>query len=145
MPDFLDSAARSKRMAAIKSANTAPELIVRRGLHSLGFRFRLHAFGMPGKPDIVLPKYETVVFVHGCFWHGHNCSIFRLPRTNTDFWSEKIEANKARDRRNQRSLRKLGWQVIVIRECELSTMAKRAASLSKLAFKLRSSLKANQS
>lgn len=104
-------------MRAIRSKNTKPELLVRKGLHAAGFRFRLHGAGLPGKPDIVLPKYRSVIFVHGCFWHGHGCKYFKLPKTRPDFWLAKIEANRARDARDIEKLNQLGWRVILIWEC----------------------------
>jgi len=106
-------------MRAIRSKNTKPELLVRRALHAAGYRFRLHVANLPGKPDIVLPKYRTVIFVHGCFWHGHNCKYFRLPQTRPEFWKTKIEANQARDTNNIAKLNQLGWQVILIWECAI--------------------------
>jgi len=106
-------------MAQVKSKDTKPELIVRRLLHKQGFRFRLHKKDLPGKPDIVLSKYKTVVFVHGCFWHRHNnCSDATVPKTRTDFWVDKFAGNIKRDQRNQNELLSLGWNVVVVWECE---------------------------
>lgn len=104
-------------MRAIRSKNTKPELLVRKGLHAAGFRFRLHGAGLPGKPDIVLPKYRAVIFVHGCFWHGHDCKYFKLPKTRPEFWSDKIGKNRLRDRMNIRAVQSLGWRTLVIWEC----------------------------
>ncbi len=104
-------------MAAISGRDTKPELIVRRALHAVGFRFRLHRRDLPGRPDIVFPKYRTVIFVHGCFWHRHDCRYFRWPKTRVEFWRKKIAANVQRDRRNQHCLRDLGWRVEVVWEC----------------------------
>lgn len=104
-------------MAGIKSANTKPELMVRRGLHARGFRFRLHSSKILGKPDLVLPKYRAVIFVHGCFWHGHNCSLFRPPGTRSEFWAEKIERNRARDRKVRDMVRDAGWRCLTVWEC----------------------------
>lgn len=109
-------------MSKIKAKNTSPELVVRRFLYSHGFRYRVHQKDLPGKPDIVLPKYRTVIFVHGCFWHGHSCKIgsgLRKPKSNTDYWIPKIEKNIARDKENQRMLESDGWKVIVIWECDV--------------------------
>ena len=107
-------------MSRIKSKNTKPELVVRKLLHSAGFRFRLHASDLPGKPDIVLRKYETVVFVHGCFWHGHEkCKYFVVPGTRTEWWLQKINRNKELDTINAKKLKDLGWRVVNIYECEL--------------------------
>lgn len=123
--DSISPEQRSALMARVKSKDTKIELEIRRGLHALGFRFRLgdsyrnDGVKLPGRPDIVLPKYRTVVFVHGCFWHGHDCHLFRLPKTRTDFWEAKIAANQARDARKEAELRALGWNVETIRECQL--------------------------
>ncbi len=113
------SESRSRNMAAIKSRNTRPELQVRRRLHAAGFRFRLHRRDLPGKPDLVFPRQKIAVFVHGCFWHGHICKEARRPRSNLTYWSPKIEGNMVRDRKSANSLRRLGWKVCTIRECEL--------------------------
>lgn len=117
MPDIVDSATRSKMMAGISGRNTKPELLIRRGLHANGFRFRLHRKDLPGKPDIVLPKYKTVVLVNGCFWHGHDCPLFKWPKTRPEFWHEKITGNIDRDRRNIGKLVSAGWRVAIIWEC----------------------------
>lgn len=106
-------------MAAIKDRNTQPELLIRRSLHSRGFRFRLHVQKLPGKPDLVFPKFGAVLFVNGCFWHGHDCSMFRWPTTRPEFWRVKIGGNVTRDLRNEDALAALGWRVGVIWECAL--------------------------
>lgn len=106
-------------MRAIRSKNTAPELLIRKLLFSLGFRFRLHVKTLPGKPDIVLSKYRTVIFVHGCFWHGHDCHLFTLPQTRRDFWQAKINANRQRDLRSEDMLIRAGWRVLFVWECAL--------------------------
>lgn len=107
-------------MARIRSKNTRPELLVRHFLWASGFRYRLHGRQLPGSPDIVLPRYKTVIFVHGCFWHGHTaCKQFKMPGTNTQFWQEKIGRNRQRDENALRNLKTLGWQTIVVWECEL--------------------------
>ena len=106
-------------MAAIKGKNTKPELLVRSWLHRNGFRFRLHRKDLPGKPDIVLPKYKTVIFVHGCFWHSHGCANSVVPKTRSALWIAKLESNAARDLRNQNLLRAIGWTFIVLWECDL--------------------------
>ena len=111
---------RSERMSRIRSSNTAPEVALRRAMHAIGFRFRLHSKGLPGKPDIVLPRHKTVIFVHGCFWHRHSgCKIATTPKTNTEFWVEKFDRNVVRDARTREQLEGLGWRVIVVWECEL--------------------------
>lgn len=104
-------------MSQIKGKNTKPEMIVRRALHKAGFRYRLHVKDLPGKPDIVLPKYKTAIFVHGCFWHGHNCHLFKMPSTRTEFWRSKIASNVARDEKTFELLEKEGWRVGLIWEC----------------------------
>lgn len=106
-------------MSGIRGKNTRPEKIVRSGLHRLGFRFRLHARNLPGKPDLVLPKYRAVIFVNGCFWHGHDCHLFRWPGTRRGFWRGKIGGNVKRDRRDRRALTKSEWRSLVIWECAL--------------------------
>jgi DNA mismatch endonuclease, patch repair protein len=117
--DVHDSDARSRNMRAIRSKNTKPELIIRSLLHAEGFRFRLHRKDLPGNPDLVLPKYKAVILVHGCFWHGHQCHLFKVPRTRQEFWLTKIGANCKRDERDIRTLIGLGWRVMVIWECSL--------------------------
>ena len=119
MIDTVDKATRSRMMAGIRSKGTRPELIVRRSLHAQGFRFRLHVKELPGKPDLVFPKYNAVIFVNGCFWHGHECEIFKWPSANKKFWRDKIERNAANDAVARRALRRLGWRVMVLWECSL--------------------------
>ena len=110
---------RSRNMAAIKSKNTKPEMVVRRSLHSMGYRFRLHKRDLPGKPDIVLPKYKIALFVHGCFWHRHEgCKFSTIPKTRTEFWIKKFRGNVERDKLNQAKLISMGWTPLVIWECE---------------------------
>ncbi|MEP4921955.1 MAG: very short patch repair endonuclease [Roseibium sp.] len=106
-------------MAAIRGADTRPELIVRKALHARGFRYRLHATDIPGKPDIVMPKYGAVIFVHGCFWHGHDCPLFKWPKTREEFWREKIGRNQARDAAILRELGTGRWRLAVVWECAL--------------------------
>lgn len=106
-------------MSRIRGSNTKLEVLVRKGLHARGFRYRLGGAGLPGRPDIVLPKYRTVVFVHGCFWHGHDCPLYRLPKTRPEFWQAKILSNRARDARVKAELQIMGWKVIETWECSL--------------------------
>jgi DNA mismatch endonuclease, patch repair protein len=106
-------------MSGIRGKNTKPELLVRQGLHARGFRYRLHGKLLPGKPDLVFPKYKAVVFVHGCFWHGHDCHLFKVPSTRQDFWLEKINGNRARDGVAESRLLSEGWRVATIWECAL--------------------------
>ena len=112
-------------MARIRGKDTKPEVAVRSALHRAGFRFRLYARGLPGRPDIVLPRHGVVIFVHGCFWHRHGCSLSSEPATRRRFWQAKFDANVARDRRNARALRALGWRVLTVGECALRTNAGR--------------------
>jgi DNA mismatch endonuclease (patch repair protein) len=120
MADVHDKETRSYNMSQISGKDTRPEMMVRKFLHSNGFRYRLHVKDLPGKPDIVLPKYNTVIFVHGCFWHAHEgCKYFKIPQTRTEFWKEKLLANRARDEKHIQQLKEMGWRVIVIWECEL--------------------------
>ena len=106
-------------MAGIRGRNTKPELVIRSALHRRGFRFRLHRRDLPGKPDLVFPKYRAVILIHGCFWHGHGCHMFRWPKTREDFWREKINSNMASDRRKYSALRDAGWRIATIWECAL--------------------------
>jgi DNA mismatch endonuclease, patch repair protein len=106
-------------MAGIRATNTKPEMILRRGLHALGFRFRLHDRRLPGKPDIIFPRYRAVILVHGCFWHGHDCPLFRWPKTREAFWRQKISGNRARDEITTVELRTKGWRVLQVWECAL--------------------------
>jgi DNA mismatch endonuclease (patch repair protein) len=117
--DRLSPEHRSWLMSRIRGSNTKPEIAVRSLLHRLGYRFRLHRRDLPGTPDIVLPGRETVVFVHGCFWHGHACKRTKMPKSRVDYWGEKIDANRRRDVRKRKNLKRLGWKVVVVWECEL--------------------------
>lgn len=118
--DVVTKEKRSEIMSKIRSKHTAPEMKVRSLLFSLGFRFRLHKKNLPGKPDIVLPKYKTLIFVHGCFWHGHDgCKYHRIPKSNNEYWVNKINNNKIKDIEHYNKLVNLGWKVIVIWECQI--------------------------
>lgn len=119
MADVVSVDVRSRMMSGIRSTNTKPEMILRRGLHAAGFRFRLHDSRLPGKPDLVFPRYSAVLFAHGCFWHGHNCHLFRLPATRTDFWAAKIDRNRQVDQRSEEALRTLSIRTGVVWECSL--------------------------
>lgn len=122
MPDTLSPVQRSERMARVRHKNTRPELFIRRLVHRMGYRFRLHREGLPGKPDLVFPARRKVIFVHGCFWHRHSdpdCKLARLPKSRLDFWLPKLEANRERDDRIHRELIQLGWKPLAIWECEL--------------------------
>ncbi len=120
MADIMDSEARSVRMSKIRAKDTKPEMLVRRFLHANGFRYGLHSRKLPGSPDIVLRKHNTVIFVHGCFWHMHaNCKYAQVPKARSNFWIQKFERNAENDKKHAKALRKLGWKVIVIWECSL--------------------------
>ena len=134
--DKLTPEQRHRCMSAIHGKNTKPEMIVRRFLFGRGFRYRLNDPRLPGHPDLVLRKYRTVIFVNGCFWHGHEgCRYFSLPKTNTDFWLKKIERNRRRDVAEQRQLASMGWHCITVWECQLKP-SKRQTTLESLAFTL---------
>lgn len=132
MSDIFSFQKRSDIMSKIGGKNTKPEILVRKFLFSKGFRYRINVKTLPGKPDIVLPKYKTVIFVNGCFWHGHNCKKGKLPSSNIDFWRGKISNNKLRDDKNSDLLTKLGWKVIIIWQCEISKIDNRIKILNKL-------------
>lgn len=119
MTDVLTPDQRRLNMSCIRGRDTKPELLVRKALHARGFRFRLHRKDLPGCPDIVLPRFRVATFVHGCFWHGHNCPLFKVPATRTDFWQSKIARNIERDRSVQAALIRDNWRVLVIWECAL--------------------------
>jgi len=119
MTDVLTPEQRSFNMSRIRGRDTKPELLLRRGLHALGFRFRLHRKDLPGRPDLVFPARRAVIFAHGCFWHGHDCPMCRLPATRTSFWQSKIYGNRDRDRRATGALAAAGWRVLVVWECAL--------------------------
>lgn len=120
MTDIFTKSKRSKIMSSISSKNTKPEVILRKALFSKGYRYRINYTKLPGKPDIVLPQYKTVIFVNGCFWHAHTqCKDAHLPKTNIEFWKNKINSNVERDNRNIKQLKELGWNVIIVWECEI--------------------------
>jgi DNA mismatch endonuclease, patch repair protein len=117
--DRLTIAARSENMRRIKSKNSAPELRVRRIVHGLGYRYRLHEHNLPGRPDLIFPGRKRIIFVHGCFWHSHDrCNLAHTPRSRQDYWHLKLERNKQRDQAHQRALKALGWKTLIIWECE---------------------------
>lgn len=133
MADVMTPKQRSRCMAAVKGKDTKPEMIVRKYLFSRGMRFRVQVRKLPGNPDIVLPKYKTVILVNGCFWHGHeDCKYFRLPKSNVEFWKEKIKRNIERDRESMQALLDLGWKIIRVWECELRNKANRENTLNKI-------------
>jgi DNA mismatch endonuclease (patch repair protein) len=120
MADVHDKATRSYNMSQVRSKNTIPEMLVRKFLHAYGFRYRLNVKDLPGKPDIVLPKYKTIIFIHGCFWHGHkDCKYSALPQTRREWWLAKINLNKINDAKTLKALQKGGWKIIVLWTCHL--------------------------
>jgi DNA mismatch endonuclease (patch repair protein) len=119
MTDIVSQGKRSEMMSGIRATDTKPELLLRKALHANGFRYRLYDKRLAGKPDIVLPKYNAVIFVHGCFWHGHDCHLFKMPKSRTEFWREKIEGNRGRDARNRKLLLDSGWRVAEVWECAI--------------------------
>ena len=130
MPETLSKAERSRVMAAVKSRDTTPELIVRHIVHSLGFRFRLHQRGLPGTPDIVLPKFRKIINVHGCFWHMHACQRRRkAPVKRAGYWNKKLLSNVERDRRSIKRLRREGWSVLVVWECQTRNLTRLSGRL----------------
>ena len=137
MTDVHDKKTRSYNMSQIKAKDTKPEMIVRKHLFAHGYRYRVHHKKLPGKPDIVLPKYNTVIFINGCFWHGHNnCKYFIIPKTRTQWWINKINRTKQLDTKNVETLKKAGWKVIIIFECELKN-GKIETTLNKLLEQLK--------
>ncbi|NHN84220.1 DNA mismatch endonuclease Vsr [Acetobacter musti] len=140
MADVHDQATRSRNMAAIRGSHTKPELMIRKALHAAGFRFRLHVRDLPGKPDLVLPKYHAVIFVNGCFWHHHDCHLFRWPATREPFWREKIGRNVANDAKANAALHEEGWRIATVWECALKgkTRLTPATVIEKLTVWLRS-------
>lgn len=119
MADVVDTKTRSRMMSGIRGKDTKPELVIRKKLHALGFRYKLHDKKLPGKPDLVFPKYNAVIFVNGCFWHGHNCHLFKWPTSREEFWRNKITRTKEKDRENIEKLLKDGWRILQIWECAL--------------------------
>ncbi|PUA27930.1 MAG: very short patch repair endonuclease [Cellvibrio sp. 79] len=124
--DIVDKPTRSAMMAGIKNKDTKGELLIRRSLHSLGFRYQLHRKDLPGKPDLVFPKFRAVIFFNGCFWHAHSCHLFKWPSSRSDFWRDKITSNKIRDEKNYAKSTELGWKILVIWECSLKGKTKRS-------------------
>lgn len=119
MTDIVNSEKRSRMMAGIRGKNTKPEIIVRSQLHKLGFRFRIHDSKLPGKPDLVLKKYQAVIFVHGCFWHRHQCHLFKWPKTRPKFWKDKITGNVKNDQKALEVLSGMGWRICTVWECSI--------------------------
>jgi len=125
MVDIVDKTTRSRMMSGIRGKDTRPELIIRKALFRKGFRYKLHDKTLPGKPDLVLPKYQAVIFIHGCFWHGHDCHLFKWPSTRPEFWKNKITRNIEVDKRNIRQLKNEGWYILTVWECALKGKGRR--------------------
>jgi len=119
MADVVDRATRSRMMSGIRGKDTKPEIRIRKALFVMGYRYRLHDKKLPGKPDLVLKKYNTVIFIHGCFWHGHDCHLFKWPKTRPAFWKKKINRNREKDQEAMKALRKAGWHIITVWECAI--------------------------
>ncbi|MFI5269514.1 MAG: very short patch repair endonuclease [Chloroflexota bacterium] len=132
MADTRTKTQRSAIMRSVQSKNTGPELVVRRFLHRLGFRFRLHVKNLPGRPDIVLSKHRTAIFVHGCFWHAHGCKIGQPPKSRPEFWEPKLRRNRERDAANEIALARLGWNVLTVWQCETQRPEEMKAKLAAL-------------
>ncbi len=136
MTDVVDASTRSRMMSGIRGKNTRQEVEIRKRLFALGFRYRLHDKKLPGKPDLVLPRYNAVIFIHGCFWHAHDCYLFQLPASRKAFWKKKLLGNKKRDQANIEKLKGLGWRVLIIWECAFRAVGKnRTAELDRIAAK----------
>lgn len=138
MVDVVDSNTRSRMMANIRDRDTKPEILIRKTLHHMGFRYRLHDKKLPGKPDLVLPRYKAVIQINGCFWHGHTCPHFKWPTTRPEFWREKIGSNQKRDQINNEKLIQQGWRVLIWWECNTRNMKKFETALEKAVLWLRS-------
>lgn len=136
MGDLYSKEKRSEIMAKISGKETKPEILVRKFLFANGLRYRKNVKSLPGSPDIVLPKYKTVIFVNGCFWHGHDCKAAKLPETRKEFWTDKINSNSVRDKRNIEELESLGWTVIVVWQCSIKNKTVREATLTELLNKI---------
>lgn len=127
--DVLTPEQRRLNMSRIRGRDTKPEMLIRRGLHARGLRYRLQDRKLPGRPDLVFPKYRVVILVHGCFWHGHSCPLFRLPATRPEFWATKISSNQQRDKKSQEALRAAGWRILTVWECSLKGPARMPVEL----------------
>ena len=125
MPDVVDAPTRSRMMSGIRGRDTKPEMLIRRGLHARGYRYRLHARTLPGRPDLAFPSRKAAIFIHGCFWHGHGCPLFKWPSTRAEWWRAKIEGNRARDRAVRAELAGMGWRQLRVWECALKGRQRR--------------------
>lgn len=126
MADVVSAQKRSEMMSGIQGKDTKPEILIRKALHRKGFRYKIHDKTLPGKPDLVFPKYGAVIQINGCFWHAHNCHLFKWPTTRPNFWKNKISGNKERDKRTIKKLQILGWRVLIVRECAIKGKYKRS-------------------
>lgn len=124
MADIVDKVTRSRMMSGIRGKDTKPEILIRKGLHARGFRYRLYTTKLPGKPDVMLPKYNALILINGCFWHAHNCHLFKWPSTRKEFWEAKILSNAKRDQENLKYYQTAGWKVMIIWECALKGKTK---------------------
>ena len=125
MADVVDRATRSRMMAGIRSKNTKAEVEIRKRLFAMGYRYRIHDKRLPGKPDIVLPRYKAVIFIHGCFWHAHDCYLLKWPLSRMEFWKKKLNRNREKDIENNEELKKLGWRILTIWECSYRSCGKK--------------------
>jgi DNA mismatch endonuclease (patch repair protein) len=140
MSDIYSKAKRSEIMSRISGKGTKPEILVRKFLFAHGYRYRKNVKELPGKPDVVLTKYKTVIFIHGCFWHGHNCKAGKLPETRKEFWDNKISDNIARDKKDTNALKESGWKVIIIWQCEIKSQSLRQQRLELLITEIKSNI-----
>jgi DNA mismatch endonuclease (patch repair protein) len=138
MADIMTAEERSHRMSLIRSRDTVPELTLRRALHAMGLRYRIHVSKLPGRPDVVFPSRRVAVFVNGCFWHGHRCPAGHVPKSNSTFWRTKVETNRSRDARNILKLRNSGWKVIVVWECQVRSALGLTGEAARVASAVRS-------
>jgi DNA mismatch endonuclease (patch repair protein) len=141
MTDVVSPEKRSQMMSGIKSKNTQPEIVLRKYLHNAGFRFRINVKDLPGKPDMVFRKYNSIIFIHGCFWHGHDCKLFKWPKTRPEFWKKKIESNISNDEKVLQTLQLTGWRVCIVWECSVKGKGKDIMPVTK---KISSWLKGNK-
>lgn len=143
--DIVSHELRSKNMAAIKSKNTSPELMLRKVIHKLGYRYSLHKDNLPGKPDIYLKKFNLLIFVNGCFWHGHEgCKDANVPKSNINFWIDKLRKNKKRDEKNLKTLRNMGYNVLTYWQCEIFDKGKKVAKVSEISEKLQKEINSHK-
>ncbi len=125
MADIVDSATRSRMMSGIRAKNTKAEVEIRKRIFAAGFRYRLHDKKLPGKPDIIFPRYKAIIFIHGCFWHAHDCALFKVPSTRPEFWQKKLKRNREKDEENSSHLKHLGWRILTIWECSFRGAGKK--------------------